>query len=418
MDGSVFFRQRSAPITTATRTATAVYIAALAVASAAAGDLRIATALVAPTLDVFGDGHSGYAVNAINTPGDEQARYVIRRPGAYYLPSPLLGEAGKAGIDIAASHVTLDLRGFALTGAPGAVAGVRVRGAQSNITIRNGSLYDWPAIALDAAEAPFSTFEDLRAVGNGTGLLVSARTAVRRCLAAGNAGGGMLTGQGASVESCTASFNKGLGIYVLEGSRVRDCTMESNAADGLYLDGGGCEVIGCIAIGNGLNGVAAIYGGAISQSTAEHNGADGMWSIAATTFVECRATLNQGDGIEAGEGSTVRHCIARENGQDGLRLAARVEATGNHAEKHHAGAGIRAAGGWVRIDGNTLAANAIGVRVEGTGCLVVRNGASASTTQAFDIAPGNAYGPIVDVAGVGDLSQVPGSGHPLANLVY
>lgn len=403
---------------TATRATAVAWLAVVGLASWSVADLRPAPALVAPTLGAQGDGASGFAVNSINTPGDEHATFVIRRPGAYFLAAGLLGEAGKVGIDIAASHVTLDLRGFALSGVPGAVAGVRVRGPRENVAVRNGSLYDWPAIALDAAEAPYSTFEDLRAVGNGTGLLVSTRTAVRRCIAVNNAGGGILTGQGARVEDCTASFNKGLGIYVLEASRVLDCTMENNAADGLYLDGGGCEVTGCVTVGNGLNGIAAIYGGSISQSTAEHNGADGMWSIAATTFIDCRVTLNQGDGIEAGEGSTVTGCVARENGQDGLRIGARVVATANHAEKHAGGAGIRAAGGWARIDGNTLVANAVGVRVEGAGCLVVRNSAAASTKQPFDIAPGNAYGPIVNVAGVGDLSQVAGSGHPLANLAY
>ncbi len=37
---------------------------------------------------------------------------------------------------------------------------------------------------------------------------------------------------------------------------------------------------------------------------------------------------------------------------------------------------------------------------------------------AFELGQQSSYGPIVAVAGVGDISAVPGSGHPSANLVY
>ncbi len=174
----------------------------------------------------------------------------------------------------------------------------------------------------------------------------------------------------------------------------------------------------CIAIANGRHGIASIYGGAVSDCTAEHNAGDGMWSIAAVTFVQCRASSNAGDGIEAGDGSTVSQCAVRENGEDGLRLGGRACATGNHAVDQRNGAGIHAVGPQTRIEGNTVTANAVGVRVQATGCIIVRNSCAASTSKAFDIAPGNAYGPIVNVAGAGDLGLVGGAEHPNANFVY
>jgi hypothetical protein len=50
--------------------------------------------------------------------------------------------------------------------------------------------------------------------------------------------------------------------------------------------------------------------------------------------------------------------------------------------------------------------------------LLLSNCATASTVSAFQIAPGNAYGPIVTVAGAGDISAIPGGSHPDSNLVY
>jgi len=375
---------------------------------------------VAPTMKPLSDVEPRVAVNAANTPGDKSAMFVITRPGSYYLTASLLGEAGKSGIEIDASRVTLDLCGFDLKGVEGAVSGVRVRGKQTGVVVRNGSASGWTVAGIDVAASTFGTVEDVRSTGNGVGVLGGERSTVRRCVATGNTGaGGILTGRSATIENCTSTLNTGIGVYVAETSQVRGCIFEGNTTDGLYLDGGGCVITSCIAEANGRHGIAVIYGAAITDSTAEHNGGDGMWSIAAVTFAGCRSSFNAADGFEAGDGSTLTRCVARENGEDGLRLGNRVSASECHAVDQRNGAGIRAVGGSSRIEGNTLVANSIGVRVEGTGCLIVRNSSTSSTSKTeFDIGPGNAHGPIVNVAGIGNLGVVGGAEHPRANLVY
>ena len=50
------------------------------------------------------------------TPGSTNALFVISQPGSYYLTTNITGVAGKDGIWITASGVTLDLMGFELAG--------------------------------------------------------------------------------------------------------------------------------------------------------------------------------------------------------------------------------------------------------------------------------------------------------------
>lgn len=375
---------------------------------------------VAPTMKPMSEVEPRVAVNAVNTPGDKAAVFVITRPGSYYVTAAVAGEAGKSGIEIAASHVTLDLAGFDLKGMEKGVAGVRVRGAQTDVVVRNGSTRGWPVAGIDTTDALVSVIEDVRSDGNGLGILASANSSVRRCIATHNTGGGIHGGRSVTVEDCICAFNTGLGMYVLETSRVLRCTFENNTTDGLYLDGAGCIVTECIGVGNGRHGIAVIYGAAMTACTMDNNSGDGFWSLPNTpaTWVECRATGNVGDGIDAGDGSSVTRCVLHGNGENGVRVRDRVNVSACQSVGQVNGAGVLATGTASRIDGNTLTGNRVGVRVDSKGCLVVRNSVAASEAAAYDIAPGNAFGPIVEVMGAGDVGAVAGSGHPLANLVY
>lgn len=357
-------------------------------------------------------------IDAQHTPGDADALFVIRQPGSYYLPKSLQGTSGKSGIEIAASHVTIDLRGMSIVGGPGALAGMRARAGQTNITVRDGVVRDWPGAGVDLSDALLSTVEDVRAFSNDSGIVLANRCIVRRCIAADNAGGGILTGQGSTVQDCVAAFNGANGIYVLEASRIGDCTLEGNNGHGIYLDGDGCAVSNCVTLANTLNGLSSIYGAAVTQVTAEDNGRDGLWSLGSVTYTECRVTLNVQDGIDAGDDSAIVGCVALSNGQDGFRLAQRVSIRDCRASDHRKGAGIHGLGVQVKIDGNHLLGNGVGVRVAGAGGVIVRNMVTGSLSQAFDIVPGNAFGPVVNVGGAGDVAGIAGAGHPLANLCH
>lgn len=68
---------------------------------------------------------------------------VITNSGSYYVASNLTGAAGTNGITVVANDVTIDLRGFTLAGVPGSLAGVKVVGARTNLTVENGIIRNW-----------------------------------------------------------------------------------------------------------------------------------------------------------------------------------------------------------------------------------------------------------------------------------
>src|SRR5678816_1582998 len=74
--------------------------------------------------------------------------FTISTSGSYYLTASLTAAANVNGITINASNVTLDLRGFEVTGTPGtAIFGIRVSVGRSNVVIRDGTclLYTSPS---------------------------------------------------------------------------------------------------------------------------------------------------------------------------------------------------------------------------------------------------------------------------------
>src|SRR5437762_13979859 len=107
-------------MTRKTRIITLALAAAVAVTGliASAGNLNPPAGPVTPTMKTLTEVEPRIAINATNTPGDSDSLFKITQPGSYYLTGNITGVAGKHGIEIAASGVTLDLNGFDLLGAP------------------------------------------------------------------------------------------------------------------------------------------------------------------------------------------------------------------------------------------------------------------------------------------------------------
>jgi hypothetical protein len=62
--------------------------------------------------------------------------------------------------------------------------------------------------------------------------------------------------------------------------------------------------------------------------------------------------------------------------------------------------------------------NQFGLSILGEDNLITSNRATGVPANNYAIAPGNSFGPIVIVSGVGDLSAVANADHPLANFSY
>src|ERR1043165_5915868 len=109
----------------------------------------------APTMKTLDQIEPRTPIDATHTPGDSNSLFKITQPGSYYLPGNITGVAGKHGIEIAASGVTIDLNGFDLIGVPSSLDGVSVTTAavQSNIAVVNGSIRAWGDEGIDLATA-------------------------------------------------------------------------------------------------------------------------------------------------------------------------------------------------------------------------------------------------------------------------
>ena len=161
--------------------------------------------------------------------------YKITQPGSYKLSGNLTVPANTDGIDINASHVTIDLNGFSIigpqtcTGEPtapvtsctgsGFASGI-VSIGNTAITIRNGSVTGMAGYGL-LISAFGSLIEEVHASQNGIGIH-GGRTIVRRCTAASNLHNGMEV-QGV-VENSIATNNGGDGID------LTDATATGNAS--------------------------------------------------------------------------------------------------------------------------------------------------------------------------------------------
>jgi len=203
---------------------------------------------------------------------------VISSPGSYYLAEDIYALFGEHGIEITASHVTLDLNGFSVIGniEVGSLAGIRCDVGTRGIVVKNGTVRDFFEEGVMLFTCPNSRVERVTAVNNGLG----------------------------------GSRN---GIYLGQDSMAIECIAANNTRSGFRSDFGSI-FYRCIAADNGLHG--------IDSHVAVVDG--------------CMARGNTGDGITASTGS-VLHSVAASNTDDGIdpsnALVQSNSATGNTGDE-------------------------------------------------------------------------------------
>ena len=309
------------------------------------------------------------AVNATNTPGDANSLFKITQPGSYYLTGNITGVAGKHGIEIAASGVTLDLNGFDLAGVPGMGAFDGITAAANdltNIAVLNGSVRNWGEDGVD------------------------------------------------------------LGDFGPGGSRVEGVRTSGNAARGLWV-GSGATIVGCTATANGTVGIAA-SGSAIVTCSAFDNHGTGINAGSGSSVVNCSANFNKAAGFVASDACTITGCVARINVLDGFVVSSSCVLSGNAAHLNGnggSGAGILATGSDNRIEANNCTDNDRGIDVNAAGNFIARNACSGNGVN-YDIVANNAYGPIINrvgaataaAVGSGTFASTLGTTDPNANYSY
>ncbi|MEN1727351.1 MAG: right-handed parallel beta-helix repeat-containing protein [Pseudomonadota bacterium] len=250
--------------------------------------------------------------------GQADLPFLIDSPGSYYLTENLsFPGQDSAAIRITTNDVTLDLRGFSLTGdGLGTGSGIQFFGAQ--IVIKDGRV--------------------MRFGGDG-------------------------------IESTLTSANN---------TRLEDIVASNNGGQGIALSGSSNFLVDCTARANGADGISSGGGSLIVQSIAQSNGGNGI-SVGSDSNVErTTSTFNQGAGIQLGTRSRAGGNVASFNVESGIAGLGDNFITDNRLTNNNTGnnsfqGGIRT-GAESLVSDNSLSKNAIsGVYVTGNGTLVDNN---------------------------------------------
>lgn len=295
----------------------------------------------------------------------------ISNAGSYYLTTNLTGVSASHGITVSASDVTLDLNGFSLIGVAGALTGITSAAPALALTVRNGTLRNWPggAIAVAGTDA---RFESLNVYSNGTSFAITAgaRAQLRSSSLAQNAAGVSL-GPGGAVSDCVIRHNTGTGLLTGEGSLVRHCVVFGNAGNGVVL-GNGSSLQGGIVRTNGQNGVVALTNASLAHCNIAQNFSNGVFLTIGGRITDCTISSNRVDGIRA-----VGRCTITGNSLDFNGLAGRD-------------AGIRLLDTDSRVEENNITSHITGILSDFGFNLIVRNKATLNDTnfsfRAEDIA--------------------------------
>lgn len=389
----------------ATLLSAATPLAVAAAAILAVGDLNPPAGAVTETGKRLAEVEPRIAISATNTPGDADSTFRISQPGSYYLTGNVVGIAGRHGIEIAASSVTLDLGGFNVdgSGVGSGFDGIRTSVNAQNIAIVNGSLSNWSAdgIDLQTISAVNGSIErvDVSFV-SGIGVRTGTNFAVERCKVR-SVQIGFSGGEGCTLESCaahdvlSAGFSGGIG-WTLNNCAATNCAgggfaglsaSAFNACTAAGCNGGFLlfdhnTLSDCVAVGNigGTNkhGISVNFDSVIRGCIANGNAGNGIVA-SFSSILDCTANLNWNSGIVSNGVCLVRGNTCASNGTAGA--AAGIVA--NNSDSH--------------IEGNSCTRNTgRGIDVNAAGNIIVRNTCSGNTVSNWDIAANNVFGPIVD----------------------
>jgi len=375
------------------------------------------------------------------------AGYVITQPGSYYLTTNLVTEWD--GVVVAASGVTLDLMGFALTGRrENTGLGITLQGANNapirDVVVRNGIIRDFYFGVL-ASYSQNCRFEHLTVCSNsymgieldGTWDGFCDGNTIADCTLSDNATYNVfLTGyagrcSGNAIIGCL--MNGGVsGLYLhgreapglCNGNIVTGCRILRSSGQGVFLDGssgGQCRgniFTGCTVSDSGAEGIlfygqsGLCEGNILTDCAVNNNASYGIQLTGAAsgqcignTVANCTVSGNGSYGLylyaSSGvcDGNVIAGCAVRKNTNRGISL---YYADGNRVEGNH-------------ISGQTGSATYGIYCVNTSGNLFFRN-TCVGQTNNYSIAANDTYGPIVTSAGALSTTNGAAGLSPWANF--
>lgn len=216
----------------------------------------------------------------------------ISTPGTYYLTDNL-SSADSYGIMVLTTDVTLDLKGYTITGTNAADSkGVWIAQFAHNAIVKNGTIKE---------------FADGIHANSGNHFVTVKNVSLRN-----NIWGTNLNSLSALVENCTVSENT-YGIATAYGT-VLNNSVHHNTSLGIYAGLDGARVIGNKVSYNGGDGIKVGSGGFVTNNTSNRNVGDGIKCFTQTCNITGNTVLyNEGDGIDPGTTSLVKDNVARGN---------------------------------------------------------------------------------------------------------
>lgn len=264
--------------------------------------------------------------------------------GSYYITTNLVGPASPAnGITIQADNVTIDLRGYSLSGAPGGTgAGINFANTHTNLVVRNGTICNWGGdgifggistqiedvmvfgcklVGIDLSQSHSCRIHGCRFKENGTGALnVGINSEVTDCASYHDGSGtaAIVIGAYSTVANCTASSFDGIGISAGTACTVTHCSVAGNSHDGIDTSTA-CTVSGCTAVGNQKHGFSVFAGSVVTGCSANQNGLDGFQIFPESTVKDCSSSQNSAVGMAVGDHCNVTGCTVAYSGANGIQ---------------------------------------------------------------------------------------------------
>lgn len=225
-------------------------------------------------------------------PGDSPGFPVtITRPNAYSLCGNLVvPNKDTTAIEITANHVTIDLRGFSISG---------------------------PVVCSST-----DGWLTCNATGSGKGIDAHAATdvAVHDGTVQGMGDVGVVVGPASRVERIRAISNGASGIQFTEKTAlIADNTVLSNHDHGI-LGAQRSIIRGNVIAENGQDGINTQEYCLVSNNLSSRNGNDGIVSGCVATIVDNKTTSNKGNGINTCGAASVSGNTSRENQGAALKI--------------------------------------------------------------------------------------------------
>jgi parallel beta-helix repeat protein len=394
-----------------------------------------------PTMKTLDEVEPRIPLSPGNTPGSLSFKYIISQPGSYYLTENISIAGEGHAIRIEASDVTLDLKGFTISGSNiGSYYGIYIHNSRNNVEIKNGivqrfkegihtygnSTSDIRIIGVTARDNSsygiyvngFTdmtntgggfTIQDCLAEENGSdGIFTGDASVVEDCVAKANVGDGIEVGDSSTVTNCSARYNDGAGFTVHGGSTITNCSAGRNDGGGILCLEFSCTVTSCTVVANDSNGITAPNGSIVTGCTARGSGNIGIYAMD-STISNCTATFNVGDGIYAVTRCTIKNCTVTVNTGDGIEVEHNCLVLGNTCAKNGfmgSAAGIFVTGEDNRIEANNVLDSDRGIDVDGVDNLIIKNSVTG-TIASYPIVPGNHVGEYITNPGQGFTKSNP-----------